>query len=87
MENAWQTDPALEALFHFLLWLIPAVETVPRSQKFLLGDRIQSNTLLRSRIPTAYRFELVFHQVVIPATIGLASPAIPPDHPPCPARP
>jgi hypothetical protein len=26
----------------FLRWLIPTVEKFPRSQKFLLGDRIQS---------------------------------------------
>ena len=34
--------PALEAHFQFLMWLIPAVEKFPRTQKFLLGDRIQT---------------------------------------------
>ena len=29
----------------FLRWLIPAVEKFPRSQKFLLGDRIQAAAL------------------------------------------
>src|SRR4051812_2058784 len=29
-------------MYRFLLWLIPAVEKFPRSQKFLLGDRIQN---------------------------------------------
>ncbi len=37
--------PALEAHFQFLLWLIPAVEKLPRTQKFLLGDRIQTTGL------------------------------------------
>jgi hypothetical protein len=43
--TARQTGPALEATFRFLLWLIPAVEKFPRSQKFLLGDRIQTSAL------------------------------------------
>lgn len=33
---------ALEACHQLLLWLIPALETLPRRQKFLLGDRIQT---------------------------------------------
>ena len=37
-----RTGPALEAMYRFLLWLVPTVEKFPRSQKFLLGDRIQS---------------------------------------------
>lgn len=37
--------PALEAMYRFNLWLIPAVEKFPRTQKFLLGDRIQSGAL------------------------------------------
>ena len=40
-----QGGPALEAMYQFLLWLIPAVEKFPRSQKFLLGDRIQNAAL------------------------------------------
>lgn len=28
-----------------MLWLVPAVEGFPRSQKFMLGDRIQSTAL------------------------------------------
>ena len=42
---ARQGGPALEAMYQFLLWLIPAVEKFPRSQKFLLGDRIQNAAL------------------------------------------
>jgi hypothetical protein len=37
--------PALEAMHGFIRWAIPAVEKFPRSQKFLLGDRIQSLAL------------------------------------------
>ena len=32
-------------MHRFLLWLIPTVEKFPRSQKFLLGDRIQGIAL------------------------------------------
>ena len=39
------TGPALEAMYRFMLWLVPTVEKFPRSQKFLLGDRIQSTAL------------------------------------------
>ena len=40
-----QIGPALEAMNVFLRWLIPTVEKVPRSQKFLLGDRMQTAAL------------------------------------------
>jgi hypothetical protein len=42
---ARRTGPAVEAMYQFILWLIPAVEKFPRSQKFLLGDRIQTAAL------------------------------------------
>ncbi|MEO1610649.1 MAG: diversity-generating retroelement protein Avd [Pseudomonadota bacterium] len=45
MSNERRTGPALEAHQRFLLWLVPAVERFPQSQKFLLGDRIQSTAL------------------------------------------
>ena len=44
-DNARRTGPALEAHRQFLLWLVPTVEKFPRSQKFLLGDRIQATAL------------------------------------------
>jgi hypothetical protein len=43
--GARRTGPALEAMYRFLLWLIPTVEKFPRSQKFLLGDRLQATAL------------------------------------------
>ena len=44
-DNARRTGPALEAMHQFILWLIPAVEKFPRSQKFLLGDRFRGTAL------------------------------------------
>ena len=43
--SARSTGAALESHYHFVLWLIPTVDRFPRSQKFLLGDRIQSTAL------------------------------------------
>jgi hypothetical protein len=45
MTSARRTGPALEAMYQFMLWLVPAVEKFPRSQKFPLGDRIQAAAL------------------------------------------
>jgi hypothetical protein len=35
----------VEAAYRFILWLVPTVEKFPRSQKFLLGDRLQATAL------------------------------------------
>jgi hypothetical protein len=43
--NARRTGPALEGMYQFLLWLIPTVDKFPRSQKFVLGDRIEAAAL------------------------------------------
>jgi len=32
-------------MFRFMLWLVPAIGKFPRSQKFLLGDRLQTTAL------------------------------------------
>ncbi len=45
MSTARRFGPALEAMYRFMLWLVPAVEKFPHSQKFLLGDRIQATAL------------------------------------------
>jgi hypothetical protein len=39
------TGPALEKMYQFMLWLVPTVDKMPRSQKFTLGDRIQNTAL------------------------------------------
>ena len=44
-DDARRTGPAVEATYRFLLWLVPTIEKFPRSQKFVLGDRIQSTAL------------------------------------------
>ena len=44
-DSARRGGPALESAYQFILWLIPTVEKFPRSQKFLLGDRIQNAAL------------------------------------------
>ena len=41
-DHSRRTGPVLEQTYHFMLWLVPTVEKFPRSQKFLLGDRIQT---------------------------------------------
>lgn len=43
--NARGPGPALESHYRFLLWLIPLLEKFPRSQKFMLGDRMQGMAL------------------------------------------
>ncbi len=37
--------PSVEAMYQFLLWLIPTLDKLPRSQKFLLGERLQRDAL------------------------------------------
>ncbi len=41
--------PALEKMFQFLLWLIPTLEKFPRSQKFLLADRVAPTEIMDHR--------------------------------------
>ena len=49
-DRARETGPALHAHYRFILWLVPAVARFPRSQKFLLGDRIQGLDVLEALI-------------------------------------
>lgn len=44
-DAARKTGPALEAHYRFILWLLPVLERFPRSQKFMLGDRMQGTAL------------------------------------------
>jgi len=55
-QAARATGPALEAMYQFLLWLVPTLEKFPRSQKFLLGDRLQTQAMavLDSLIAATY---------------------------------
>ncbi len=45
MDDACGTGPAVEKTRQFVAWLILTLEKFPRSQKFLLGDRIQVTAL------------------------------------------
>jgi hypothetical protein len=55
-DNACKTGSAVEAHFQFLMCLVPAVDKFPRTQNFLLGDRIQTTALdvLECMIETTY---------------------------------
>lgn len=45
IDRSRKSGIALEKTYQFLLWLIPAVEKFPRTQKFLLGERMQTLAL------------------------------------------
>jgi hypothetical protein len=45
VDRSRRSGIALEKCYQFLLWLVPTVEKFPKSQKFLLGDRIQNLAL------------------------------------------
>lgn len=40
-----RSGAALEAMMQCIQWLIPTLDKLPRSQKFLLGDRMQGTAL------------------------------------------
>ena len=44
-EAGLEVNTALEKSYLFVRWLIPTVEKFPRTQKFLLGGRMQSMAL------------------------------------------
>ena len=52
---------ALEKAYQFTLWLVPTVEKFPKSQRFLLGDRIQNTAIdvLEGLIEATYSREAV----------------------------
>jgi hypothetical protein len=54
-DDARRTGAAVEAHFQFLMWLVPAIEKFPRTQKFLLGDGIQT-TAPKKRLASAAPF-------------------------------
>lgn len=62
-QAARATGPALEAMYQLLLWLVPTLDKFPRSQKFLLGDRLQTQALgvLDSLIAATFSRERAGH--------------------------
>ena len=66
-DNARKTGAAVEAHFQFLMWLVPAIEKFPRTQKFLLGDRIQTTSLdVLECLIEGYLLSLITQVVVFP---------------------
>ena len=68
-DHARRTGPALEAHHQLITWLIPTIERFPKSQRFLLGDRMQATALdvleqlieatyTRDRVPALRRANL-----------------------------
>ncbi len=55
-DAAHRTGHALELHYRFILWLVPALDRFPRTQRFLLGDRIQRTALdvLESLVEATY---------------------------------
>lgn len=70
-DNARRTGPAVEAHFQFLAWLVPTIEKFPRSQKFTLGDRIETTALdvLEALIEATYTRDRRAH--LVRANLGL----------------
>ena len=68
---ARETGPALEAMYQFVQWLVPTLEKFPRSQKFLLGDRLQQTALdiLERLIEATYSRQR--RELLITANTGL----------------
>jgi hypothetical protein len=73
-ETAKQSGIALEKAYQFMLWLTPTLEKFPRSQKFLLGDRMQGTaldiieglveaTFTRNRLPVLRAVNLKLEQL------------------------
>jgi 23S rRNA-intervening sequence protein len=62
-DNSKRTGVAIEAHYQFLTWLMPIVEKFPRSQKFTIGDRIESLALdvLEALIEATYTRDRTQH--------------------------
>ncbi len=45
MARTRSSGVVVEKAYQFLLWLVPTLEKFPKSQKFLLADRIQTLAL------------------------------------------
>jgi hypothetical protein len=50
-DNARETGASLEVMYGFVRWLVPTLEGFPRSQRILLGDRMQTGAMLSCRRP------------------------------------
>ena len=71
IDRSRETGPALEAHYQFMIWLLPAVSRFPRTQRFLLGDRIQSTAIdvLEALIEATYTKRRASH--LVRANLGI----------------
>ena len=55
--HASRASPAVDRLMLYITWLVPVLEQFPRSQRFLLGDRLQGLALdlLEALVEAQYR--------------------------------
>lgn len=55
--DAGRASPAIDRLMLYITWLVPVLEQFPRSQRFLLGDRLQGLALdlLEALVEAQYR--------------------------------
>ena len=55
--HAGRASPAVDRLMLYITWLVPVLEQFPRSQRFLLGDRLQGLALdlLEALVEAQYR--------------------------------
>ena len=44
-DHGRRSGPALEKAYRFVLWVVTALDKFSRSQRFLLGDRIETTAL------------------------------------------
>ena len=63
VDNSKRTETAVEAHYHFLVWLIPTVAKFPKSHKYTIGDRIQATAVdvLEALIEATYTRDRVQH--------------------------
>ena len=70
VHGARRVGPAVESMYRFVLWLVPAAEKFPRGQEFLLGDRLQATALdVLERIEATYTRDRRRH--LAPANLGI----------------
>jgi 23S rRNA-intervening sequence protein len=62
-DNSKRTGAAVEAHYQFLMWLAPTLDKFPRSQKFTVGDRIETLALdvLEALIEATYTRDRAQH--------------------------
>ena len=62
-DNSKRTGAAIEAHYQFLVWLVPTIEKFPKSQRFTIGDRIETIAIdvLEALIEATYTRDRLQH--------------------------